>query len=56
MIAMGNNFKKKLMTVVILIGLGLLIWYGLKWFGGVADDNAGSTYEGVSKYEDQVQN
>ncbi len=53
---MGKDFRKKLVTIVLLIGIGLLVWYGLKWFGGVADDNAGSTYDGVSRYEQQIQN
>ncbi|NLT07978.1 MAG: hypothetical protein GXY08_00500 [Ruminococcus sp.] len=53
---MGKDFKKKILTIALIIGFGLLIWCGLKWFGGVADNNAGKTYDGVSKYEEQVQN
>lgn len=53
---MGKDFKKTLRTIVVIIGLGALIWFGLKWFGGVANDNVGGTDGGASRYEDMVEN
>lgn len=52
---MGKDFKRTLITIALIAGLGALLWYGLKWFGGVANDNAGGMDGGASKYEQQVQ-
>ncbi len=54
MITMGKDFKKTLITILLLIGLGAALWYGLKWFGGIANDNAGDFDGGKSQYEQQV--
>lgn len=51
---MGNNFKGKVIAVLLIAALGAALWYGLKWFGGVANDNAGGMDGGASKYEQQA--
>ena len=51
---MEKKKKKTLITILLLIGLGAALWYGLKWFGGIADDNAGDFDGGKSQYEQQV--
>lgn len=53
---MGNNFKEKVITVLIIIAFGAVLWYGLKWFGGFANDNAGGMDGGASRAEEIVDN
>lgn len=53
---MGKDFWKTVRTIVIIIALGVLLWFGLKWFGEAASDNAGNMDGGASKYEEMVEN
>lgn len=49
---MGQDFWKTVRTIAIVIILGAGLWFALKWFGGVANENAGDT--AAQKAEQQI--
>ncbi|MCR4890499.1 MAG: hypothetical protein K5979_15195 [Ruminococcus sp.] len=49
------KLKDILKYAVIIIVLGTVVWLGLKWFGGLANDNAGDYDGGRSQYEQRVE-
>ena len=53
---MSDRTKKFLTTVVIIVGLVLAVWFGLKWFGGLANDNLSDYDGGRSTGEEIVDN
>ena len=53
---MSERTKKFLMAAVIIGGLVLEVWFGLKWFGGLANDNLGDYDGGRSQGEEIVEN
>ncbi len=52
---MSERTKKMLVYIVIIVGLGAAIWFGLKWFGGLANSNVGDYDGGRGKGEQQVE-
>ena len=53
---MSSRFRSFIITVALIVGLGAAIWFGLKWFGGVANDNYGDYDGGKGKAEEIVDN
>ncbi len=51
---MSSRFKSFIITVALIVGLGAAIWFGLKWFGGVANDNYGDYDGGKGKAEEII--
>ena len=48
---MGKDFKKTIITILLIAALGAAIWYGLKWFGETATNNADDP---TGEYEQRV--
>lgn len=48
--------NKWLITIIILVLLGVGLWFGLKWFGGMANDELGGYDGGRSEYVNEVEN
>ena len=49
---MRSDFRKKLITVILIALLAAAAWYGLKWFGETSEDGSDNT--GHQQYEQQV--
>ncbi len=47
---------KKLRTILLIAAFAALIYFGFKWFMGVANDNFSDYDGGRGKYEDSVEN
>ena len=53
---MSERTRKLLTTAIIIVGLVLAVWFGLKWFGNLANDNVGDYDGGRSVGEEIVDN
>jgi len=51
----SQGTKSLIRYAVIIAALVAAIWFGLKWFGGVAKDNAGDYDGGKGRAEDIVE-
>ena len=52
---MSQGTKSLIRYAVIIAALVAAIWFGLRWFGGVAKDNAGDYDGGKGRAEDIVE-
>ncbi|MBQ8961425.1 MAG: hypothetical protein IJ071_09505 [Ruminococcus sp.] len=50
---MGKDFKKTLITILLIAAIGIGLWCGLKWFGETASNNASDDPTGG--YEQRVE-
>ena len=53
---MSQGTKNIIKYALIIAALGVAIWLGLKWFGGIANDNVGDYDGGRSQGEQIVEN
>ena len=53
---MSQGTKNIIKYALIIAALGVAIWSGLKWFGGIANDNVGDYDGGRSQGEQIVEN
>ncbi len=51
---MSQGTKSAIKYVIIIAALIAAVWLGLKWFGGIANDNAGKVDGGKSQAEQRV--
>jgi hypothetical protein len=51
---MSQGTKNFIKYALIITSLVAAIWFGLKWFGGLANDNVGDYDGGRSQAEDIV--
>ncbi|EWM52955.1 hypothetical protein [Ruminococcus flavefaciens] len=50
------KLNKLLKTIIILVILGAALWFGLRWFGGLANDELGDYDGGRGEYVDSIEN
>ena len=48
--------KSKLKTILLIAAFAALIYFGFKWFMGLANDDLSDYDGGRGKYEDSVDN
>ena len=51
---MSQGTKSFIKFALIITALIIAIWLGLKWFGGLAQDNAGTYDGGKSQAEQRI--
>ncbi|MBO5164794.1 MAG: hypothetical protein J6B75_10210 [Ruminococcus sp.] len=47
--------KDKIKTLLIIVVLAAVVWFGVKWFAGLANDNTGNYDGGMSQAEEQIE-
>ena len=52
---MSQSTKSFIKFALLIAALAIVIWLGLKWFGGLANDNAGDYDGGKSRAEEIVE-
>lgn len=51
---MSQSAKSFIKFALLIAALAIAIWLGLRWFGGLAEDNAGDYDGGKSRAEEIV--
>ncbi len=51
---MGKDFKKTLITIILLVAIGFGLWYGMKWFNETASNNSDDPTGGYEQRVDEA--